>query len=182
MSVTTELAASGVVPARVQKFAVNHLDEADFKLDGLRSYARYRDFGFAEATDGLLQAHVLRFVPGYMAEVAGKRHYHDVDFQMVYLFKGTISYEFEGYGKITMLPNDVWIQPAGIRHTVLTYSDDCELLEVVMPAEYDTGDVEPAGRIPDETSPIGHLMKKHPPRQDFVFSKDVAFTPGGLRS
>ena len=31
-----------------------------------------------------------------------------------------------------------WIQPPNIKHTVLDYSDDCELLEVVMPAEFAT--------------------------------------------
>ena len=30
-----------------QKFAVSHLKEEDFKKDGLRSYATYRDLGFA---------------------------------------------------------------------------------------------------------------------------------------
>ena len=37
-----------------QKFAVSHLKEEDFKKDGLRSYATYRDLGFAKATHGLL--------------------------------------------------------------------------------------------------------------------------------
>jgi quercetin dioxygenase-like cupin family protein len=181
MSETAELTASGAIPHRVSSFAVSHLSADDFQLDGLRSYARYRNFGFAEMTNGAFQGHVLRFVPGYMAAVAGKRHYHDVNFQMVYLFAGMISYEFEGYGEITMVPGDCWIQPAGVRHTVLTYSDDCELLEVVMPAEYDTGDVAPAGQAPDAANPIRHSMKNHPPPQDFVASKDHSFHPHGLR-
>ena len=31
-----------------------------------------------------------------------------------------------------------WIQPPGIRHTVRGWSDDCELLEIIMPAEHET--------------------------------------------
>ena len=31
-----------------------------------------------------------------------------------------------------------WLQPPKIKHTVLGYSDDCELLEIVLPAEFKT--------------------------------------------
>ena len=31
-----------------------------------------------------------------------------------------------------------WIQPPKIKHTVRGYSDDCELLEIILPAEFDT--------------------------------------------
>jgi hypothetical protein len=31
-----------------------------------------------------------------------------------------------------------WLQPPKIKHTVLGYSNDCELLEIVLPAEFDT--------------------------------------------
>ena len=46
-----------------QKFNVNHFRARDFRTDGLRSYARYRDLGMSKATKGLLQAHVIRLVP-----------------------------------------------------------------------------------------------------------------------
>lgn len=143
----------------------------DFRLDGLRPYAWYRDFGFAGPTQGALAAHVLRFVPSYDPDVSGKRHVHDVDFQMVYLFKGWISYEFEGVGPISMQPGNAWTQPPGIRHTVTAYSDDCELMELVMPVEYATIDVDPAGTTPDETTPIRHLLTRNAPPQRFVVSR-----------
>jgi hypothetical protein len=31
-----------------------------------------------------------------------------------------------------------WIQPPNIKHKVLDYSDDCEVLEIIMPAEFET--------------------------------------------
>src|ERR1700730_18276736 len=43
-----------------QTFNVNHLRAEDFRTDGLRTYARYRDLGMSKATDGQLQAHVIR--------------------------------------------------------------------------------------------------------------------------
>ena len=44
-------------------FNVNHFRAEDFRTDGLRSYAKYRDLGMSKATNGLLQAHVIRLVP-----------------------------------------------------------------------------------------------------------------------
>ena len=34
-----------------------------------------------------------------------------------------------------------WLQPLNIKHTVLGYSDDCELLEIIMPADFDTNEL-----------------------------------------
>jgi mannose-6-phosphate isomerase-like protein (cupin superfamily) len=121
-----------------QRFTVSHLREEDFKSDGLRAYAKYRDLGIAKATNGMVQAHVIRFVPPCRPEEVAKLHYHDVDFQMVYVLKGWIKSEFEGQGAITMHVGSSWIQPPGIRHRVLDYSDDCEVLEIILPADFDT--------------------------------------------
>jgi hypothetical protein len=62
-----------------QKFAVSHLKEEDFKKDGLRSYATYRDLGFAKATHGLALAQVIRLLPPFDPEAA-KLHLHNVEF------------------------------------------------------------------------------------------------------
>jgi quercetin dioxygenase-like cupin family protein len=106
----------------------------------------YRDLGFAKATQGLVQAHVLRFSESYDPAVAGRRHYHDCSFQLDYLLKGWIKFEFEGVGEVEMRPGSSWIQPGGVPHTVLGYSDDCELLEIIVPAVFDTTDVAPVKR------------------------------------
>jgi hypothetical protein len=120
-----------------QKFTVSHYREDDFKA-GLRRYAKYRDLGIASATNGMVQAHVIRFVPPCRPEEVSKRHYHNVDFQMVYVLKGWIKTELDGEGAIVMRVGSSWIQPPRIEHVVLDYSDDCEVLEVIMPAEFET--------------------------------------------
>ena len=120
-----------------QRFTVSHLREADFKSGGLRDYSAYRDLGIAAATGGLATAHVIRMVAPFHDEL-GKRHHHNVDFQMVYVLKGWFKNEFEGEGVHVMKAGSCWIQPPGIRHTVLGWSDDCELLEIIMPAEHET--------------------------------------------
>ena len=84
-----------------QRFVVSHHREEDFE-GGLRRYAKYRDLGIAQATNGMVRAHVIRFVPPCRPEEVSKRHYHDVDFQMVYVLKGWIKSEFDGQGAIVM--------------------------------------------------------------------------------
>lgn len=121
-----------------QVFNVNHLRPEDFRSDGLRTYAQYRDLGMSKATNGLLQAHVIRLIPPCDPAVVSKRHYHDVHVQMIYVLKGWIRSEFEGQGEVTMRAGTAWLQPPRIEHTVLDYSDDCELLEIILPAEFDT--------------------------------------------
>jgi hypothetical protein len=120
-----------------QKFTVSHHDERNFR-SGLRDYAKYRDLGISKATGGMVQAHVIRFVPPCRPEEVAKRHYHDVDFQMVYVLKGWLRSEFEGQGEILLRTGACWIQPPRIKHTVLEYSDDCEVLEIILPAEFET--------------------------------------------
>jgi len=123
--------------AKPQKFAVSHHREEDFDA-GLRSYAQYRDLGLAPATGGMVQAHVIRMIPPFKPEEVSTPHYHAVDFQMIYVLKGWMTTAFEGEGTHTFYAGSCWIQPPKIKHTVLGYSDDCELLEIVLPADFET--------------------------------------------
>ena len=125
------------------RFTVSHHRDEDFRTDGLRAYAAYRNLGIDAATDGMVVAQVIRFVPPCRPEEVSKLHYHDVDFQMVYVLKGWMTSEFEGQGAITMKAGSCWIQPPRIRHKVVDYSDDCEVLEIVLPAEFETVTLEP---------------------------------------
>jgi quercetin dioxygenase-like cupin family protein len=120
-----------------QRFALSHHREEDFDL-GLRPYSAYRDLGIAPATGGMVQAHVIRMTKPFSADEVAIPHYHDVDFQMVYVLKGSFTSEFEGQGVHTFHAGSCWIQPPKIKHTVRGYSDDCELLEIVLPANFET--------------------------------------------
>jgi len=121
-----------------QRIAISHHREEDFKADGLRTYAQYRDLGIAAASHGLAQAHVIRLIgPCNPAEVS-KLHFHDVEFQMVYVLKGWIKTYLEGQGETMMKEGSAWTQPPRIKHLILDYSDDVELLEVILPAEFKT--------------------------------------------
>jgi hypothetical protein len=120
--------------------AVHHRPDA-FE-QGLRRYAQYRDLGIAGATNGMVRAHVIKMVPPCDPAEVSKRHFHEVDFQMVYVLKGWIKGEYEGAGVVTMHEGSCWLQPPKIKHAVLDYSDDCELLEIIMPADFETVELE----------------------------------------
>ena len=126
-----------------QRIAISHHREEDFKADGLRTYAKYRDLGIAEASHGLAHAQVISLQgPCNPAEVS-KLHYHDIEFQMVYVLKGWVKTYMEGEGETLMQVGSAWTQPPRVKHMILDYSDDVELLEVILPAEFKT--VELAG-------------------------------------
>jgi len=128
-----------VLPAAPQRFAISHLKEGDFKTGGLRNYSAYRDLGVAAATHGLAHAHVVRMIAPFRAELSA-RHHHNVQLQLVYCLNGWFETDFEGIGPQRLVAGSCWVQPPGIRHTVVGWSDDCELLEIVVPAQHETVD------------------------------------------
>jgi mannose-6-phosphate isomerase-like protein (cupin superfamily) len=121
-----------------QRIAISHYRNEDFKADGLRTYAHYRDLGFADATSGLAQAHVIRLIGPCDPDEVSKLHYHDVEFQMIYVLKGWVKTYMEGQGETLMQQGSAWTQPPKVKHLIMDYSDDVELLEVILPAKFRT--------------------------------------------
>ncbi len=121
-----------------QRVAISHHREEDFKADGLRAYAKYRDLGIADASGGLARAHVIRLMGPCDPEVVSKLHFHDLEFQMVYVLKGWVKTYMEGVGETMFQTGSSWTQPPRIKHLIMDYSDDVELLEVVLPADFKT--------------------------------------------
>jgi quercetin dioxygenase-like cupin family protein len=121
-----------------QRIAVSHHREEDFRSDGLRAYAKYRDLGIKDATHGAAQAHVIRLIGPCNPDEVSKLHFHDIEFQMVYVLKGWVKTYMEGQGELLMKEGGCWTQPPKVRHMILDYSDDVELLEVILPGEFKT--------------------------------------------
>ena len=105
---------------------------------GLRSYSAYRDLGIAPATGGMVQAHVIRMLPPFEPEEGRHRIITTSISRWSMCSRAGYQSEFEGEGVHTFHAGSCWIQPPKIKHTVLGYSDDCELLEIVLPAEFET--------------------------------------------
>jgi mannose-6-phosphate isomerase-like protein (cupin superfamily) len=135
-------AAAAAKTRKPHKFVKSHHREEDFKIDGLRTYAHYRDLGVKDATHGMAVAHVIRFQGKCDPKVVSKDHLHEADFQMIYVLKGTITTEIKGEGVHTMHAGDCWLQPHSAVHKVIDYSEGCEVLEIVMPANFKTVELE----------------------------------------
>ncbi|WP_454873538.1 cupin domain-containing protein [Paraburkholderia xenovorans] len=110
-------------------------DGSDFKV-GLRPYFTYRGTGTDKATNGNYTAHVIRAVPGIKAKP--EWHTHSIDFQLFFVLRGWVIFEYEDIGVTRMEAGSSVYQPPGIRHRELEHSDDFEVLEIVSPAEFAT--------------------------------------------
>lgn len=105
---------------------------------GLRPYFAYRDLGIKDATEGEVLAQVIR--ADRPCEGPMGYHSHALDFQMVYMLKGWARVYLEDIGEIRVESGDMWYQAPGVKHELLEYSDDWEVLEITMPADFATRD------------------------------------------
>jgi mannose-6-phosphate isomerase-like protein (cupin superfamily) len=118
-----------------QTFNVSYAKDAEFKCDGPRAFFEYRDLGMGKATGGRYHAQVIRARESCAGTGA---HTHDLDFQMVYVLKGWVRFDYEGQGEVRLGPGDSVLQPPCIVHNLLECSEDCELIEITSPADFGT--------------------------------------------
>ncbi|MBM3599454.1 MAG: cupin [Alphaproteobacteria bacterium] len=122
------------------RFHVSH-ERTAYWDPGLRSYFEYRDLGMVALTGGRLRAHVIR--PSQPCDKPGDLHYHNLEFQMVYVLKGWARVNFEGLGEIRFEAGSCMYQEPGIHHRVVEYSDDYTVIEITVPADFETVSVAP---------------------------------------
>jgi quercetin dioxygenase-like cupin family protein len=118
------------------RVVVSQPADRDFKPDGLRPYFLYRNLGIDRVTRGRFGAHVIR-AKSAMRGGQGK-HTHALGFQLVYVLKGKARFWYDGFGTVDMVAGSSVYQPPGIRHEMLSCSRNCEILEITMPAEFET--------------------------------------------
>src|SRR5450755_558017 len=121
-----------------QGFVATHAEGARFQR-GLRSFYEYRDLGVKHATEGRVDAHVIRAAAG--TDFSSEPHLHRTSFQLIYILKGWIEFEYENQGKVRLEAGSCVHQPPEIRHRELGHSEDIEMLEIVMPGDFKTEDV-----------------------------------------
>lgn len=103
---------------------------------GLRAFFAYAGLGVAEATGGRFGAHVIRAVPGARPEP--RWHRHALEFQLVWVVRGWVRFEYEDIGEVLLEAGSSVLQPPGIRHREVAHSDDLELVEITAPAQFET--------------------------------------------
>jgi mannose-6-phosphate isomerase-like protein (cupin superfamily) len=114
--------------------------EKEFQKEGLRSNSEYCDLGLSKCTNGLVSIKHNRGCTEF-TEPTGW-HWHDMQAHFVYVLKGSITFLIEGVEEpITLMAGDSLSQPCGVPHNVVARSNDYEVLELNIPAEYGTFEV-----------------------------------------
>ncbi len=99
-------------------------------------------------------------------------HFHTVEFQIIYCWRGWVRVVYEDQGPPFVLePGDAVLQPPRIRHRVLECSPGLEVVEVAAPAEHATA------ADPDVGLPTAALR----PGRDFDGQRFVRHRAAGAR-
>ena len=121
-------------------FALASAADARFTRDGPRADVEYRDLGLAAATNGRIGVKHIRAIMPLPAPTGW--HWHDMTAHYVFVLKGSLTFRFAGIdGDVTVTAGSGLSQPAGVAHNVIARSDDLEVLEINVPAEYGTFDL-----------------------------------------
>ena len=114
--------------------------EDSFTRDGPRADNEYRNLGLAAASGGRIGAKHIRAIRPF--EEPTGWHWHDMEAHFVVVLKGWITFRFAGVeGDVTVKAGGCLSQPAGVAHNVMARSDDLELIEINLPAEFGTQDL-----------------------------------------
>lgn len=120
-----------------QRFVWHKSAEASWEPWRLEGFV-HREFGFADATGGLATARVAR-VSGTPTE---KSVQHDAELLFLFLLEGSFTLKSHGHEDHRLEARDSVVIPAGMPHALSDCSSDLELLEVALPAGFETVPVE----------------------------------------
>ena len=109
---------------------------------GPRRFFEYRDLETAAFTDGRIHIHVVHAVE---SGTSTGWHYHSMA-QWFLILEGNADIEVEDKPTFQMGPLDSMCIGRGMRHDVARFSGDYKLIEMCVPADYETVGVEPPDR------------------------------------
>ncbi len=111
-----------------------------FYRDGPLANVEFRDLGLSTATGGQIGARHLRAVAPF--EQPTGWHWHDMTAHINIVLRGWIRFRYAGVPHdVTVNAGECLSQPAGVAHNVVGRSDDLELIEINMPANFATIDL-----------------------------------------
>ncbi|MGE0734489.1 MAG: cupin domain-containing protein [Alphaproteobacteria bacterium] len=121
-------------PARKPLFLPQRPD--DFVVGaGPRRYFAYRDLGTAQPTGRRIHIHVVKSLEPMPGGTGW--HTHTMS-QLFVVLTGWADLQVEGKGERRMQAGDAMCLRAGMRHNVPAFSADYTVLEMCVPADYDT--------------------------------------------
>ena len=93
-----------------------------------------RDTGIGAATDGLAGARVAR--PADASTGRSPAVSHDTEYCQLIVLAGTVTLEAAGADPATLHESDSAAIPGGTEYRLVAPTDDCEVLDVTLPAEF----------------------------------------------
>ncbi len=122
------------------KYSIVNRAEAPNR-EGRRNYWDYLDLGLTAASGGAVRAQIICNKKGKSPPTGW--HYHACQMQIVYFTKGWAELQFEDGRVHVTKPGDMVFIPGGTLHNEGESSDDMEALELSLPAEMGTINVDP---------------------------------------
>jgi quercetin dioxygenase-like cupin family protein len=130
---------------RVSRFAASYDQPDAYKVgEGPRRFLAYRDVAVTDATGRRVNINVVR--NSKAGDSSTGWHYHDLACQFVYVLKGWSRVEVENQGEFTIHAGDAMTIPRGLKHDVTGFSADFTVLELNIPADYQTIACDPPAR------------------------------------
>jgi quercetin dioxygenase-like cupin family protein len=136
MSATAEMEPAQENAENMLPHVVSQPREEDYKSGGLRNFFVYRDLGISGVTKGKFGAYVARATREMDHEQGA--HLHVTEFQFIYILKGTVKFWYDGLGEVTCGPGTSVYEAPGRPHEMIYCSKDAEILQVSLPADYET--------------------------------------------
>jgi hypothetical protein len=124
------------------KIAYSKLSDSKWEKKGLRGFLEYRDLGVAAASNGRFAATVGRALHAHRPGQEAPLHYHTIGFHFTYVLKGWMRTYYEGLGEVVLRAGDMVTYEGEIVQAHTEYSEDYEVLQVTMPADFPTVQVE----------------------------------------
>ena len=129
-----------MTPDMERKVIVTTPDTAP-EVQGRRTFLPYRDLRAAEATGGKMRANLMRSVENMMEQTGW--HYHTSDVNFGYVRSGWIDLTFEDGQQVRLKAGDSIAIPGGVRHNETALSNDFQVMEIAVPAEFETVPCDP---------------------------------------
>jgi mannose-6-phosphate isomerase-like protein (cupin superfamily) len=121
------------------RWRVSREEETAYHLgQGPRRYFSYRNLGIDELTERRIHIHLVRA----QQSVAGGTGFHTHTMgQMFYVLRGSADLDVADRPSLYMKSGDAMCIAPHMKHDVARFSDDYLVLEMCVPADYDTSDV-----------------------------------------
>ena len=109
---------------------------------GLRSFLEYRNLGIEEATDGKFGGSIARALHAKKATDHAALHYHTLGFHLTMVLRGWMRTYYDGLGEVILKAGDCVTYTGEVVQSHTEHSEDFEVLQITMPAEFPTVQVE----------------------------------------